>query len=121
MFLAGCAFRPTHEELRNADYGRYPLEYERIIETRMFEILKDPSSAQYKFLGTPERAWLGVGGRQFGYAVCVYINAKNSFGGYTGPRLNYFMIRNGSIIRHFGGEDNFLSQGFTEGLCDVQS
>ncbi len=64
--------------------------------------LKDPFSAQYNFLSGPEQQWSSFfGSIKFGYGVCVTINAKNSYGGYTGQKLHYFLIHNSNIVQHF--------------------
>ena len=34
----------------------------------------------------------------FGYKVCLYVNAKNRMGGYTGRLLHFLMIKNGTVI-----------------------
>jgi hypothetical protein len=81
LLMAGCATAPTQQELAEADYGSYPSDYEQIIKNYMFTVLKDPESARYQFLNAPKTAWSsGFGEKKFGYVVCAYINAKNSFG-----------------------------------------
>jgi hypothetical protein len=114
--LAGCAIKPSREELAKADYGTYPTNYEESIKAYMSHMLKDPYSAQYEFINRPKPGWHGLGGSNFGYVVCTYINAKNSFGGYTGAKLNYFMIRNGQVIYHLGGGDQY-SESMAQGAC----
>lgn len=34
-----------------------------------------------------------------GYSVCASVNAKNSYGGYTGQKQRWFLIRKSQIIR----------------------
>jgi hypothetical protein len=119
FILFGCATPPTQQEIASADYGVYPKDYEEIIKSYMNGILKDPMSAQYTFLGAPQIAWTSFGGRKFGYGTCVRINAKNSFGGYTGNHLSYFLIRNGSVVTALvGTANNPLYQGMIEGACN---
>ncbi|MDR5772865.1 MULTISPECIES: hypothetical protein [unclassified Caballeronia] len=36
----------------------------------------------------------------YGYLVCTDINAKNSYGGYTGAKRRWFLIRNGAVVRY---------------------
>lgn len=114
--LGGCAAAPSQQEVTAADYGNFPSDYEAIITKYMFIHLKDPASAQYQFLNKPTAAWRTLGGKKFGYALCAHINAKNSFGGYTGAKLYYFMIRNGVVIAQEGG-DSDISQAMAEGAC----
>ncbi|MFZ2541462.1 MAG: hypothetical protein WAW75_06760 [Gallionella sp.] len=86
---------PNQQEFSTADYGAFPSDYKTLIKDYMQIILKDPESARYTFSSPPKKGWNGSEG--FGYIVCPLINAKNSFGGYGGNQLNYFMIQNGKI------------------------
>lgn len=116
VVLTGC-FRPTAEQLANADYGQYPSDYEQTIKSYMSQRLKDPYSAQFQFLNQPKTAWNGIGGLKYGYAVCVLINAKNSFGGYTGSQLSYFMLRGSTVVDSEHGTDEY-STAMARGKCD---
>lgn len=115
LCLAGCS-TPTADELRNADYGSYPYDYESIIRSHMRGVLKDPESARYEFLNSPKIGWNGFGEKQFGHVVCVNINAKNSYGGYVGNRLSYFMIRNGRVVRTLHSDGSAMD-GLPMGAC----
>lgn len=116
IFVAGCALRPSDSELAQADYGGYPSDYREVVESYMSGILKDPGSAQYQYLNSPQRAWSGLGGSLYGYAVCVNINAKNSYGGYVGGRPNYFLIHNGAVVRTVQGDGQY-GDAMAEGAC----
>lgn len=105
--LSSCALPPSQEEMATADYGLYPSDYERIIKDYAAITLKDPSSAQYTFLNEPKRAFNGIGGAKFGWVVCANINAKNSYGGYVGTRMNYFMIKDGRVINASYGDGGY--------------
>lgn len=98
ILISSCASKPTQEELNNADYGIYPENYQEIIVNHFSMRLKDPSSAQYSFLKEPEKQWYGFG-NVYGYGVCLTINAKNSYGGYTGQKLYFVMIRDGRLVK----------------------
>lgn len=86
-----------------ADYGIHPSNYQEIVKAYFQGILKDPYSAQYRF-SEPYKAYLRaapiVGGnpKTFGYIAEVGVNAKNSYGGYTGEKQYRIFIRNGSVI-----------------------
>ena len=63
--------------------------------------LKDPFSARYNF-GQPQKGvsqdgWARGGKKHFGWIVPVSINAKNSYGGYTGDKQYYFFLSDGQI------------------------
>ena len=112
LFIGGCATPPTQQELAAADYGTYPDNFEQIIKNHMTSILKDPDSARFQFLNNPKKGWNGLGGKKFGYVSCVNINAKNSYGGYVGSRMSYFMIRNGKIIDFSHGDGGLVMLSF---------
>lgn len=114
--LSACALKPSQQEIESADYGPYPSDYENIIKQHMSNRLKDPYSAQYQFLGSPRSGWNSFGGMKFGYGVCAYINAKNSYGGYTGNKIHFFMINNGYVVKTIPEEGDF-TRGLIEGFC----
>ena len=104
LLLGGCVSAPTSEEMTSADYGPPPKDYEATVREYLSHTLKDPYSYDLKFLFEPRKDWSGLGARkQFGYAVCANVNAKNSFGAYTGFKLTYFLIRNDQVVASVGG------------------
>lgn len=93
--LLGCA-TATKEEISKADFGNPPINIEASVKGLMAQRLKDPYSAMYRF-GNPRKGvtqdGLLLGGKKrFGWIVPVGINAKNSFGGYTGEQMHYFLF-----------------------------
>lgn len=114
-FFAGCA-TPSQEDLARADYGPYPSDYESIVKRHLSNSLKDPDSAQYRFLNTPKSGWNGLGGVKYGWIVCAQVNAKNSYGGYVGFRPAYFMIKNGLVIDATVGDGNY-GDAIAQGKC----
>ena len=113
--LAGCVlfipnyFDPTAEELASANYGK-PVDellVDNILPTAIKSALKDPYSAKIKKYIAPIKGWIAnIGGfddfrgrkYQYGYFVVYKVNAKNSFGAYTGDQSYYFLIRDNKII-----------------------
>ena len=62
----------------------------------MKRVLKDPDSAKYSFEIPPRKSWVydfTLHGNVFGWVVCSGINAKNSFGGYTGEQPFAFLFK----------------------------
>ncbi len=115
--LLGCAARPSPEELANADYGAYPHDAQHVIDEYLAGYLKDPESARYKHLKGPRRMWASYfRSSKYGYGVCAYINAKNSLGAYTGRKLHFFLIRDGVVVRHYGGGDEY-AQEMAKKMC----
>lgn len=87
----------------DADYGAYPDNYEQLIKEYLARSLKDPDSVRYTDFTKPrkEHAIENAGLKQaiYGYSSCVLVNAKNSYGGYTGNHQYWFFIQNGKIVR----------------------
>jgi hypothetical protein len=103
--LVGCASNPTGQELAAANYGTEIEQSgcEARVKTVMEMYLKDPASATYKFGVCQKAGWnsvpiMGIP-KQYGYELSAHINAKNSYGGYTGAKFYKFLIRDGVIIR----------------------
>lgn len=84
----------------------------------MAKTLKDPDSAKYEFIGQPKQTWHGDSTRYYGWGICVDINAKNSYGGYTGAQRAYFFLRNGEVDQYKAstGTGGFID-GVVQGLC----
>lgn len=110
--IAGCASGPTPEQIANADYGT-PINQDQA-EVRVKEyfdgVLKDPDSAKYKFSPIQKShivssAWEG---RQLyaGYVMTVKVNAKNSYGGYTGNEDYVFLFHNGVLTKGLKASSN---------------
>ncbi len=110
LAFAGCATNPNAPEIaaqaEAAGYGAPPpANWQETIKGFMEMRLKDSTSAQYKF-GEPRKGWLtkapisGGGFDVSGYRVSVAINAKNSYGGYTGYANHEFLLRDGRVIAY---------------------
>lgn len=104
VILAGCASKPTPEQIQAADYGAsvYQADAENAVKGFFNVYLKDPESARYSF-GTVYRGYM-VGsvfeGRKVegGFLLDVTVNAKNSYGGYVGAKPYKFLLRNDKLI-----------------------
>lgn len=114
-WLGGCAAGPTAEQLATADYGTPITEADAKAKAQVWMrgVLKDPMSAQYEW-ETFERGWVSKGllyggGYLYGYRLNGRVNARNSFGGYVGPRRYLFMLRDGDIAAVWG------EQAYTNG------
>lgn len=118
--LAGCASAPpTPDQLASADYGSPVSQKEAQAKASAFlrRYLKDPDSANIEW-GTVGTGWVREapiygGTLRFGYVLEANINAKNSFGGYTGYRPYRFLFYNGSLISAYGHQELRGSTGNT--------
>ncbi len=98
--FASCTVITPHERA-NAPIDPLPKDYQAQIKNFEVGRLKDPYSAVYRF-GTPQRGYwqdglVHGGGKHFGYIVPVGINAKNSYGGYTGEEIQYIAFERGRV------------------------
>ncbi|HFY9996229.1 TPA: hypothetical protein ACIIU4_004354 [Citrobacter freundii] len=93
--LTGCVQPMTKAEVDRAVYEPLPADYQEQIKSTIELKLKDPDSAKYRFFD-PKKGYT-EGTRHFGFVVPVGVNAKNSYGGYTGYKLYYFVYYNQSF------------------------
>lgn len=77
--------------------------------------LKDPESRRVEWVQSGKAwVWGGLvgGGHKFGYGSSAFVNAKNSFGGYTGSKPYFFFFRDGELI--WAGEMSSNVCGFVK-------
>lgn len=97
---------PSKNDLASADFGKPIDDVSAQVSAKRYldRNLKDPESARVRWLGV-KRAWIaGSLGEKtsFGYALTAAVNARNSFGGYTGEKQYFFFFRDSILI---GGID----------------
>lgn len=104
LMLSACAATPPSQtQIQMANYGSLPNDYQQQVKDWWGRMLKDPYSAQYTF-GEPSKAWFkdGIladsgGQMRFGWLIPLTVNAKNSYGGYTGSESHTVFYSNGKI------------------------
>jgi len=81
----------------------------RIIEGLIKYDLKDPGSAKFRYL--PYRR------AESGHVYCGYVNAKNSFGGYTGFRMFHvtFIYSKAKLVTGVAFVDD--GKGYIQQMC----
>jgi hypothetical protein len=116
LALGACALPPVDPaQLSGAQYGEYPANYKEAVQSYFYSLLKDPYSAQYRYLGEPTQGYTRAapiaGGKPnaFGYVVTVGVNAKNSYGGYVGEKIHRLILQNGQVTGEI-----YPNQWFTE-------
>lgn len=105
LALAGCALGPTPQDIAGADYGA-AIEQESA-EARVKQYfngtLKDPYSAQFQFSKVEKGYMIGsaLEGKPLyaGYIMTANVNAKNSYGGYTGNQGYQFLFQKGLLVK----------------------
>ena len=133
--LAACAVTPPSAQVsmktvRSENYGSYPKNYERQVRQYLNETLLDPGSAKIR-ISPPRKVFriynpepktfppktpkqLETSGY---YLVCAEVNAKNTFGGYTGwQRHRYRFYKDGQME----DEQNLGSYGTDSSACVSQ-
>jgi hypothetical protein len=109
---ASCATAPTTAEAQAADYGPLVAQEraQALAEDYLRTILRDPESARFTWKPL-ERGWREGSGSKpiiYGYLLEGTVNAKNAFGGYTGPTAYSLLFRGETIMavyaeRHTNG------------------
>ncbi len=110
LLLAACASPMVDismQSIRSADYGIYPKDYRQRIRQHLNRTLLDGGSARVNITMPPKkifeitRDWEPRRGdylktRTY-YLVCIEINAKNAYGGYTGWQTQTYEFENGRM------------------------
>ena len=113
LLAVSCASAPPRpEELAGADYGSPITQEDAQASAQAFlkRHLKDPSSAQVDWGGV-NRGWMReapIHGNKlrFGYMLTASVNAKNSFGAYTGYKPYQFFFFNGALVSVYAEQEN---------------
>jgi hypothetical protein len=106
IIIAGCSGQLSKDEIQKMDFGPLPENYQQMVKDHMsdpenFFSLKDPYTAIYRFEEPYKGSiWKGLlrGGKEYGWVIPVWVNAKNAFGAYTGQQKYEFLIRDGVLI-----------------------
>jgi len=105
IFLVSCAPPVLTPEEKAAKCGPRPTqqEAEAAVKTWCDGHLKDPFSAQTRGIlvlgpGAYQIGLVSGGGWRYGWLVSFQVNAKNSYGGYTGWTFREWLWQNGQII-----------------------
>lgn len=87
-----------------------PANWRELIDSEMRARLKDPASAIVELKRGPRYADHKIDlQKRLGWAVCYSINAKNSYGGYTGASTEVFVVTPGGTVTWVNG-DNLRSR-----------
>ena len=109
--LGGCASAvkaPAPAVVAAAKFDPVPANLKEQIKAQFGAMLKDPYSATYQFGPAKKVYFQGPDHMMFGYMVEVVVNAKNSYGGYTGGEVYYWTWSEGNLYNtknsvKFGG------------------
>lgn len=98
----------VNQELSIKEVAPLPRGWKNLVKQKIAMLLKDPDSAKYTFTDVPEVYGFSNQGKYpveysnyisplVGYVGSVFVNAKNSYGGYTGNQLWLYIIADGEI------------------------
>ena len=108
--LLGCDTTVRRSEMQAFDYGPKPAHWREEVRSYLDLRLTDPKSAVVEFRTEPKIMFQKespLRARQFGWAVCVWINDKNRSGAYDGFYPMTVFLRNEKIVAVNNGPDDF--------------
>lgn len=113
--VLGCA-SPSGSD---GDYGPKPTDPDRIMQDYLRGQLKDPYSAQVEMRAvgriTTKSSLLVP--TTYGWGICAVVNAKNSYGGYTGFKPVVVIWRSGVGIVQAYGSDSAIDETVARAAC----
>jgi len=108
--LAGCDTTVKKSELESVDYGPRPQYWQAEIRDYLKIRLTDPAAAIVEFRAGPTQLYqreTPLRKKEWGWAVCVWVNDKNSSGNFAGFYPMTFFFRNEKIVHVNSGPDDF--------------
>jgi hypothetical protein len=108
--LVGCAAPVTKEETAGLEYGARPVRYQDEIKSYLSVRLRDPKAAIVEFRTEPQQMYqrkVAFRDMQYGWAVCVWVNDKNTSGAFGGFYPMTVFLRHEKIVHVNGGPDDF--------------
>jgi len=122
VMTGGCKTPPDQTEMQAYEYGPRPENHEKLIRDYLSPKLLDAGNAIVEFKAGPRQLYqqdTALRSMQYGWAVCVWINDKNTRGAYDGPYPMVFVIRNGKIVAANGGVgDNIIGWRYARTGCN---
>lgn len=97
IVLSGCetsASTPGNAAIA----ARVPVDYREKVSVYLKRTLKDPYSVRDAQITEPAVIFVGLVNGGTAPGVCVQMNAKNSFGAYTGIQAAAVVFRDGQVI-----------------------
>ena len=121
--LLGCDTTPKKDEVQSVDYGPRPQHWQATIRDYLKIRLRDPAAAIVEFRAGPQQLYqrdIPLRAKQWGWAVCVWVNDKNRQGAFEGFYPMSVMIRNEKIEHVNGGpdDDNLLGNRYAREHCE---
>ena len=108
--LLGCDTTVRRDEMKSVEYGPKPERWREEIRSYLGIRLTDPKEAIVEFRTEPKVMFQkdsGLRARQYGWAVCVWVNDKNRSGNYEGFYPMTVFLREEQIVAVNNGPDDF--------------
>jgi hypothetical protein len=96
---------PNAKQNEAADHGPYPKNHEEIVQKYIHENFMDPYSIRDLAIQKPTKGWVtgawlfGEKPITYGWEIIFAVNAKNSFGAYSGLQKIDLIVRDGKIVK----------------------
>jgi len=121
--LAGCDTTVKKSELESVDYGPRPQYWQAEIRDYLKIRLTDPAAAIVEFRAGPTQLYqreTPLRKKEWGWAVCVWVNDKNKQGAYDGFYPMSFILREEKIVAVNGGPDdsNIVGSKYAREQCE---
>ena len=121
--LAGCDTTVKKSELESVDYGPRPQYWQAEIRDYLKIRLTDPAAAIVEFRAGPTQLYqreTPLRKKEWGWAVCVWVNDKNKQGAFDGFYPMSVFIRNEKIEHVNGGpdDDNLVGNRYAREHCE---
>lgn len=110
LALLGCDTTVRRSEAESVDNGPKPQRWQQEIRSYLDIRLTDPKNAIVEFRTEPKPFYQrdsGLRDRQYGWAMCVWVNDKNREGAFDGFYPMTFFIRDEKIVAVNNGPDDF--------------
>jgi hypothetical protein len=108
--IVGCkSTSDSVQDWSTVNAGKKPTNYEEKAKEKMTFKLKDPDSAQFKLIQPPHKEiiTLNMSEEVSVWAVCGYVNAKNSYDGYTGFKPFMVSFKDDHIVHSYIISDSY--------------
>jgi hypothetical protein len=124
LALFGCDTTVRKLDVDSVDYGPKPERWRDEIRSYLNIRLTDPKTAIVEFRTDPKIMYqreTAVRARQYGWAVCVWVNDKNRQGAYEGFYPMTFMMREEKIAHVNNGPDDFgvIGSRYAREQCEL--
>ena len=122
LLLAACAAPVTKDEVAGLDYGPKPTRWQEEVKSYLAVRLTDPKNAVIEFRTEPAQMYqrkVGLRDMHYGWAVCVWVNDKNTSGNFAGFYPMTFFFRHEKIVKVNSGPDDFgIGAQYARSQCE---